>query len=364
MPMLDEAKDFVGLHARYMGFRERHVGAVLRRITTLDGHDPGSWLREWSREADVWARSGRLVASANLYNLARFPCADSPEKQRAAESAAASFLRWLEATGAGKRRVANVAGQDVPYLFRPGRRNDAPLVILMGGPVSLKEQWGGFLRVGSRLGCAVAIADFPGVGENRVPYARSAAAVFGAIADSPGDLCDARRTLVVAPSFGGHLAMMHALVDHRISGVVTVGAPLAQFFLDPRARGSMPVITRVALSHSAGVDDHALDEHLVRLALTASELRALCVPVLYVASLRDEIIPNREWREAAMHAPRFHVHVFDDIHGSPRHLLQTRLLTLRALSRHGGGAYLPAALDLMCRVAVRSASPAVQAQFL
>jgi esterase FrsA len=338
MPALSEAKQFVGLHARHMGLPSGLVSGVLRRVASLDDDGPGGWAHEWSNEAEAAMRRKDARAAANLYNLARFPCADTPVKMLAARLAAETFGGWLAAGGAGERREARLGEARVPFLFRPASRVDAPLVVLMGGIVSLKEQWGSFLGLGPRLGCAVAIADFPGIGENPVRYARDAAAVFGAIMDAAEGACDASRTLIVAPSFAGHLAILRARCDARVRAIVTVGAPLAHFFTAPDSPRGMPEITRAALMSAVGADASEFEPRLSELALHRQEIAELAVPVTYVASLRDEIIPQAEWREAAALTRNLCVYPFDDVHGAPGHLRETRLLILAALLRHSNRA--------------------------
>lgn len=355
MSQLHEAKQFVGLHARHMGFDGVFVDRVLERIAALDGDTAGSWLREWACEAEAHASRSDHRAAANLYNLARFPYPDSPGKQRAARDAASSLATWLSRTGAGERRVTTVGGVAVPFLFRAGSHREAPLVILMGGIVSLKEQWGGFLRLGPRVGCAIAIADFPGVGENPMRYARTASKLFGAIMTATADDCDVSRTLIVAPSFGGHLAILHSLADDRVRSIVTVGAPLTRFFSDANTRAAMPAITRATLRHTSGVDDASLNRHLSDLALRDDELARLAVPVVYIASLRDEIIPIDEWNDASVLTEHLKVYAFDDVHGSPHHMRETRLLILSALCRHAGRARIARWIDRIGRWTLRIA---------
>ncbi|OKI13122.1 hypothetical protein A6A08_16380 [Nocardiopsis sp. TSRI0078] len=256
-------------------------------------------------------------------------------------------------TGAGERRTARVGGDEVSFLFSRPARTDAPLVVMMGGIVALKEQWSGFLGLSRRLGCAIAIADFPGVGENGVPYSRDAADVYTAVMDAVADDCDADATLAVAPSFGGHLAMLCSARDERLRRLVTVGAPLRAFFTDPDARAGMPRITRAALSRAARVSHDGLADRLDELALAPDEIAALRMPVTYVASTRDEIIPNRDWRDAAVLNPGLSVYAFDDVHGAPHHLRQTRLLTLTALCQHAGRGGLASVLGLLTRRLMR-----------
>ncbi|MEO1307590.1 MAG: hypothetical protein AAFV38_06580, partial [Pseudomonadota bacterium] len=225
MSALPEAKQFVELHARHMGLCPERIGSVLRRIKTLNGDSPRAWVTIFTAEALTSEAEGKSVEAANLYNLARFPVADSATKREAASAAAQVFGEHIERTGTGERRMAQVGERNIPFLFRPGRSRRARLVILMGGIVSLKEQWGAFLKLGRKLGCAVAVADFAGVGSNALPYSRDAGRVFGAIMDEVAKECDSSETLIIAPSFGGHLAMLHSLIDPRINRIFTIGAP-------------------------------------------------------------------------------------------------------------------------------------------
>jgi len=333
---LAEARSFVRMHARHMGLGDEAVAATLSRIARLSGDGPDGWCAVWRAEADRRAAAGEHRAAADLYNLARFPVADSPARTRAAQASADSLARWLAATGRGQRRSAPAAGTSVPFVFRPGRRPSSPLVIVMGGIVSMKEQWASFLGPAGRLGVAIALVDFPGVGENALRYDRDAAGVFAAVMAAVDGDCDSGRTLLFASSFGGHLALLAAGRDERVRGIVTVGAPLSVFFTDPSARAAMPAITRAALGHTTGRSGDGLDGALAALALRPAELSAVTAPVTYVASLRDEIIPAADWREAGAALPDLAVYAFDDVHASPHHLRHTRLLTTIALLEHAG----------------------------
>lgn len=357
MAKLLETKQFVGLHARHMGFTPAFIDALLSRIESMEGEGPRSWVGEWSLKAKEAVDRGDLVGAANLYNLARFPAADSTAKRVAGRACNESFDAWMKKSKVGERRKINVGSASLTILFSPGKKPNAPLVILMGGIVSLKEQWGGFLKLGRKIGAAIAIADFPGMGENTLSYDRSAAALYGAIMAGVARDCDVSRTLVVAPSFGGYLAALHSLKDQRIQGIVTVGAPLRAFFIDSEAKAGMPGITRFALSVALGCPEADVSQSLTGLALSEEELRAISVPVHYVAALDDEIIPAAEWTDAQRLIPQFHLHAFKDVHGAPNHLAETRLLILSILLRHTGRAFLSRFIKQILRFRLRFSSP-------
>lgn len=357
MAELPEAKQFVGLHARHMGFTPAFIDDVLGRIKTLDGEGAGSWVDEWSAKAKAEADAGEHLKAANLYNLARFPAADNDAKRLAGKACSENFAVWMKAANVGERRKINVGNAALTILFSPAKKKQAPLVILMGGIVSLKEQWGSFLKLGRKIGAAVAIADFPGMGENTLTYDRSAADLYGAIMAAVAGECDISRTLVVAPSFGGYLAVLHSLKNPRIQGVVTVGAPLRSFFLDPVAKAGMPAISRFALSIALGCEKEKVDDALSALALSTGELKSVSVPLHYVAALEDEIIPSSEWTDAQQLVPQFHLHAFKDVHGAPNHLIETRLLILSILLQHTGRAILSRFITQILRFRLRFATP-------
>jgi pimeloyl-ACP methyl ester carboxylesterase len=71
-------------------------------------------------------------------------------------------------------------------------------------------------------------------------------------------------------------------------------------------------------------------------ALSEAELRSLDVPVTYVASLRDEIVPLGDAALLRRCVPAAEVVVNDDVHGSPEHLAATRAQLLRSVLRASG----------------------------
>ncbi|AGT09199.1 alpha/beta fold hydrolase [Paracoccus aminophilus] len=335
---LQEARGFVTLHARHMGFDDRRIARLFERITTLSGEGASSWVSVFTGEALAADAAKKPVEAANLFNLARFPVADTPAKIYAQQAAAQVFGEHVERLDRGERIQVELDGKSLSVLFREPRNRRAGLLILMGGIVSLKEQWGAFLNLGRKLGCAVAIADFAGVGCNEVPYDRAAAGIYGAIMDAVAERCDVRRTLIVAPSFGGHLAMLQAIRDPRIRQIVTVGAPIRACFQEA-ARGDatdIPLITRLALAHAMRIPVETLPDRLPDLAIQPDEMRRLKTPVLYLAAERDEIIPVSEWAEVARDAPNLRVHGFDDVHGAPNSLPALRLIILTMVLRHCG----------------------------
>lgn len=72
------------------------------------------------------------------------------------------------------------------------------------------------------------------------------------------------------------------------------------------------------------------------LALTADQLRSVHVPVCYLSSKRDEIIPGSEVAHLANDVRDFRLAKNDDMHGSPHHVTASRLWTILSVLQMRG----------------------------
>jgi len=170
----------------------------------------------------------------------------------------------------------------------------------------------------------------------------------------------------MAASFSGHLALRCALSDSRIRGVVTIGAPVSAFFTDQEWQRQLPRVTADTLAHLTGLDFAQLSRQLPAWALTEAQLEALRIPVAYLASARDEIIPPQEARLLRAHVSKLSMAVNDDVHASPGHITETRLwsaLSLLRMSGAGGAQRaVLAALWRLAHAAGRRSKPAQPAR--
>lgn len=345
---LTELTELVQLHARAQGISPARCQAVLRRIVHADGDDPGSWCWEWAREADLMTAAGRHLDACRLYNLARFPYPGNPGQRRAGKQCVSSFARWGAGTHGIERMEVDLLGQRVP-MWASGLdpAQPRPLLLLMGGIVSVKEQWAQSLPLARRLGMAAIAAEMPGVGENPLAYDRESWRMLSDLFDAVAGIAPVREIYAVAMSFSGHLALRCAANDPRLNGIVTVGAPVAEFFEDRDWWSQVPTTTKRTLAHLTGVPVADVHDHLREFALQPSELARIPVPVRYVVSRRDEVIPPGDPRTLARHVTDFAWTQFDDVHGSPDHVTRTRLWVLRSVLRmHGRTRFPLAALGL------------------
>ncbi|MGP3971955.1 alpha/beta fold hydrolase [Streptomyces sp. 6N223] len=329
MNSVEELKQYVGVHAK--GLEITDYQRLLDRIAT-DGDGPGSWTGEWTAEGDRLHDSGQHLQASRHYLMARFPFVDGAARQEAYEKSLSAFELWR--TGQDIHRMdIDVAGRQVGCwqtgLSATRRR---PVLVIMGGHLTLKEQWAPALPVFARLGFATIVTELPGVGENEVPYDAGSWRFLSAILDAVADRADVARSYTLAMSFSGHQALRCAMEDPRIRGVVTAGAPIAEFFTDSAWQKDLPRVTVETLTHLTGLDVAELGDW----ALPPERLAALDIPVAYLASLRDEVIPPADLRLLRQRVRDLRLLEHDDVHGSPGHTEENKLWLALSLLRIRG----------------------------
>jgi esterase FrsA len=327
-----ELKQFAEVHAR--GQRIRDFQDVLGRIRTDDGDAPGSWTGEWNRAAETLERRGRLLDAYRRYNMARFPYVDGAARQRSLERCVDAFNRWRSGhPGISRVDVDFMDGRIRCWTSGLSTTDRRPVLLIMGGIVTIKEQWAPLLASARRLGMAIVVTELPGVGENTVRYDAKSWRMLSAVLDAIAGRADVTHTYAVALSFSGHLALRCAMEDTRIKGVITSGAPISDFFT---GAGRIPQITVDTLAHMTGMEPAQIRAGMGDWALTGEQLGGLEIPVCYMACRQDEIIPPGELRLLRDHVRRLDVLEFDDVHGAPRHVAEAQLWILRSLFRMRG----------------------------
>ncbi|MGR9052986.1 MAG: alpha/beta hydrolase [Gammaproteobacteria bacterium] len=300
-----------------LGYRQDRV------LTALDSSDKegaGGWGYEWAKEGDRHVAAGKPKDALQFYNLARFPYPANSDMKAAHRKCVDTFVASAKLPGIGFERLSlHVEGNEVPFYFsRSGASN--PLLLVMGGIVSIKEQWQAFLWAGKKLGMSVLVAEMPGVGENTLVYDDSAYAFLSMLIDAVRNKADVFHTHVVAMSFSGNLALRRAPHDSRIRAITTVGAPVRHFFTDAVWWRQVPMTTKRTLAHLCRVPENEVFDYIGRFAIADDELAELDIPVYYVRSLFDEIIPPSE-KDVLVHGvARLNLREYRDFHGSPKHM--------------------------------------------
>jgi pimeloyl-ACP methyl ester carboxylesterase len=243
------------------------------------------------------------------------------------------FDRWRkENTDIERLDIDGLGGRVRCWTAGLSQSDPKPLAILTGGTVSIKEQWAPLLPEVAKLGLAVVAAEMPGVGENTLRYDPDSWRMLSAIVDAVADRADVSSCYLLCPSFSGHLAIRCAVEDPRIRGVVTASAPISKFFTDAGWRSQVPRIAMDTLAHLTGQST----TDMTSWALDGELLSALQVPLHYMVSLRDEIVPADEADVLRQYVRQLHLIANDDVHGSPRHTSETRLWVALSLQRLRG----------------------------
>lgn len=330
---VSELKQYVLAHASAQNLAPQ---AVLDRIVTDDG-GPGSWTAEWLRAGEALERDGKLLAAVTHYNLARFPFVDGSARAEALHRCVSVFDRWRrEVPGIERLEVELDGGRVRAWAAGLSSSEPRPVLLMCGGIVSIKEQWAPVLPELVRYGFAGVVTELPGVGENELRYDASSTALFTAVLDAVADRADTSRTYALALSFSGHLALRALPTEPRIRGIVGAGAPIAAFFTDEEWQRQVPRITVDTLAHLTHTTPQTVFDHIRDWALTPKELAAVDVPVAYVASRRDEIIPPADPALLREHVRDLRLIEHDDVHGSPSHFAHTRLWTLSQVLQISG----------------------------
>lgn len=339
MDHLEELKEFARLHAQGQGMTAEHAAAVLTRITNDTAGDPDSWAAVWTDEGRAAAARGDLLDACRHYALARFPYHADADRARAQRLCVDTFDEWRGGRD-GIERLEFKHADGTIACWAAGLDRPRPLLIVMGGIVSVKEQWAPLLPLLRKLGFAGVVTELPGVGENTCAYGPDSWRLLSFLLDRLADRAQVSDTSMLALSFSGHLAMRAAAEDPRVRRVLTVGAPVAGFFTDDAWWPRVPGITADTLRRLTGSQDTAeLRHRLAGFALTPEQLRRVRVPVRYVASGRDEIIPAGDQALLRRTLADVRFKTFDDVHGSPAHLgamrrwLISQLLWLRFARR-------------------------------
>ncbi|MFF7459464.1 alpha/beta hydrolase [Kitasatospora sp. NPDC008115] len=337
MNNVEELKQFAISHARAQRVPLERCESVLARIAH-DGDGPGSWTAEWSAAAAESERQGRLQDACSLYYVARFPFVDGPARAEALTRSQETFARWQSESGAGLQPLDIELPEGRVQCYTTGLpvRGDRPCVIVLGGIVSTKEQYAQILLRLAKLGLSGIATEMPGTGSNTVPYGPDSWRMLSGIIDAVEDRLNGARVYAMALSFSGHTALRCALEDRRISGVVTMSTPVSRFYTDPDWQRALPAVTVDTLAHMAGTGSDEIGRHMRDWALTEQQLQALEVPVAYVSSRRDEIVPATDTELLKRHVRRLTVLDIDDVHAAPTFLDMTGpWLTLSLLRMHG-----------------------------
>ena len=313
--------------------------ATVARIGRWD-----DWCREWGRTgqhyeqlAETAEAAGRLVTAGEAWRRAalcwhwgKFVFTDHPAEQRAAhERTVACFRRGAGTLSppAEPVRVPYAGSTLAAYLRVPpgGTHMPPPVVIMIPGLDSVKEELQATAEYLLSRGLAVIAIDGPGQGEAEYELRIEPAyeRVTTAVADylKGRDDIDPGRIGVFGVSLGGYYAARSAAYEPRVRAAVALAGPF-RWDLD---WDTLPAQTRTTFQHRSGAASPAeARERAAALTLEDAAARITC-PLLVVHGGRDRLVPPYHAERLAREAPGAELLMYPDgSHGVTNHAFESR----------------------------------------
>jgi dipeptidyl aminopeptidase/acylaminoacyl peptidase len=285
---------------RVTGSLERWEDWLGAWSATADGHREHA---ERARDAGHGRSAGESFArAATAYHFAKFVwVVDVDRNRRATEQAVAALTAahaHLDPTF--ERIEAPLDGASVVgNLRRPEGDGRPPLVVLIPGLDSTKEEFLVWEDVFLARGMATLSMDGPGQGESgfaldiRPDYEVAVAALLDALADRP-DL-DHERIGAAGVSMGGYYAPRAAAFEPRIKAVAGISGP----FDMSASWDNLPSLTRETLQHHTGASSEEEARSRAAELNLAGVAERITQPALIVTGKRDRLIPWQDTKRIA-----------------------------------------------------------------
>ncbi len=270
------------------------------------------WCREWCVTADVHADLARAaeakgelitageayIAAALCYHFAKFMFQEDREQYMAASAKA------VEAFGRGVRLLDPTARRlEIPLdgatmvgtLRRPSREGRAPLILLLPGLDSTKEEFFHWEAVFLNRGLATFTLEGPGQGECgytthiRPDYESAGSIALDALVRR--DDIDIDRIGAAGVSLGGYYAARVAAFDSRLKAVVDLCGP----YNFGECWDGAPSLTRLAFQHNAGAGNAAEAKSRAGQLTMEGVAGKIKQPFLVIQGRLDRVIP---WQQA------------------------------------------------------------------
>ena len=321
--------------------------ATMARITAWD-----DWCREWGRTAQYYEQLAQAADAAGqqltaggawrraalCWHWGKFVFVDDLDQQRAAHDRTVACFRRGAATLSPPAEPVRVPYQGTAlaaYLRVPANRTRPPIVIMMPGLDSVKEELQATAEYMLARGLAVIAVDGPGQGEAEyeLPIEPAYERVATAVADylEGRDDIDPGRIGGFGVSLGGYYAARAAAYEPRIRAAVALAGPY-QWSLD---WDILPPQTRATFQRRSGAKTEAEAREKVS-ALTLEDAAArITSPLLVAAGGRDRLVPTYHAERLAREAPGAELMLDPEgSHGLTNHAFESRSKMADWLAAH------------------------------
>ncbi|MBO0731703.1 MAG: alpha/beta hydrolase, partial [Acidimicrobiaceae bacterium] len=292
-------------------------------------HQWADWLDAWCANADLHAGLAReaetlghsrtagfaWLRAALSYHFAKFVWMLDMDRHRRAADASVAAMRaahgHLDPT-AERVEVTYEDGTIYGNLRRPADAARPPLVLLIAGLDSTKEEFFHVEEVYLRRGMATFSFDGPGQGESgytthiRPDYEVAVSAVLDRLCGR--DDLDGERVGALGVSLGGYYVVRATAFEPRLRAAVACGG--AYDYGEVIAK--RPPNSRATFAHysgTAGGDETVDFGRRMTLAGVAEKVHQ---PLLVVAGKRDRLVPWQDAERVAQEAPDAKLWMFDE----------------------------------------------------
>jgi pimeloyl-ACP methyl ester carboxylesterase len=293
-------------------------------IDTWDG-----WLDAWTETAEghlrmaqeAQARGGSRSAgeaylrAAVCFHFSKFVWVLDPElNRRNTRSAIAALAAAHTQLDPSAERIEAPMGDGtvVGNLRHPGGDGPAPLVVLIPGLDSTKEEFFHWENVFLARGMATISLDGPGQGETgftidiRPDYEVAVAAILDAVAGRPG--LDLDRVGAAGVSLGGYYVVRAAAFEPRIRALAGISGP----FHFGAEWEMIPSLTRETIAYHTGAADEAEARRRAGELNLAGVAERVSQPSLVITGRRDRVIPWEQTKRIADASPNAEWILYDD----------------------------------------------------
>ncbi len=274
------------------------------------------WAPEWTAAANEWEQQGEkalaaghevtagafLQRAALTLQFAQFVLTDDvAQREQIHRRQMALYRRAAPYLDPPAEPVA-MPFEDTPvpgFLRRPPGVDNPPLVILIPGLESTKEQFSTFEPYFLARGLATLSLEGPGQGEmwyarafDDVTYQRA----FSAVLDFAGSLegIDHSARGLVGTSFGGYLCLKCAPLVDNLAGVAEMAGPYSLEIFD-----ELQPVLQDGFTHLTHSPDHATAKQRLADVTLEGVLDRFDAPVLVLHGGRDTVIPPSEYERIA-----------------------------------------------------------------
>jgi 2,6-dihydroxypseudooxynicotine hydrolase len=278
------------------------------------------WLPAWEAHGDALAleatdaegracieTAGELWRRAALsYHFGRFVWMVDMDRHRVASKKATDALqsahRLLDPT-AERLEIPFDGAQMVAILRRPPGVERPPLVVLIPGLDSTKEEFFSTEEVFHERGLATLTLEGPGQGETShvLPIRADFEVPFGAALDFIADRndVDLDRIGTIGFSLGGYYAPRVAAYEPRLKAAVGVSGPYSMI----ESWDDRPLMTRATFQYHAGANTEAEAKEVAATLSLEGVAERIQQPLLIITGDGDRLVPWRETKRIADEAP-------------------------------------------------------------